>query len=77
LILFENSVLRRVLGPKIDEPMEYYVIFEGFILVAIKTTVFCHVTPCRLVTSYQNFGRIHCLHIQSHIDPQDEGHTFL
>lgn len=50
-IVSENSVLRRVLGLRIDEPIEDYTIFE-VLSVTIKITVFWDVIPCRLINRY-------------------------
>lgn len=50
-IVSENSVLRRVLGLRIDQPIEDYIIFE-VLSVTINIRVFWDVTPCRLINRY-------------------------
>jgi hypothetical protein len=72
--VFENSVLRRVLGLKIDEPIKDYNIFEVLSLT-IKITAFWDEIN-KLINGYSHFGRIRCLHLQSHFYPQDGGITF-
>jgi hypothetical protein len=48
--VFENSVLRRALGLKIDEPIKDYNIFE-VLSVTIKITAFLDVTN-KLINGY-------------------------